>query len=57
MIIPEGWVLVPIIPTKEMLQHGVKENRESHIDIGETDEDAICFAYQAMLAVAPKVPS
>ena len=43
--VPEGWKLVPVEPTEDMLTEG--------IDAGRIDEDEVVWIWNGMLAVAP----
>ncbi|HEN3587721.1 TPA: hypothetical protein U5E11_002304, partial [Yersinia enterocolitica] len=45
--IPEGWKLVPIEPTRQMMSQG-------HFAMGGTDRGKFMRIYQAMLAAAPE---
>ncbi|EPJ1404030.1 hypothetical protein ACTEZV_004115 [Yersinia enterocolitica] len=45
--IPEGWKLVPIEPTRQMMSQG-------HFSMGGTDRGKFMRIYQAMLAAAPE---
>ncbi|HDL7021915.1 TPA: hypothetical protein PXM49_001502 [Yersinia enterocolitica] len=45
--IPEGWKLVPIEPTRQMMSQG-------HFGMGGTDRGKFKRIYQAMLAAAPE---
>ncbi len=47
--IPEGWKLVPIEPTRQMMSQG-------HFAMGGTDRGKFMRIYQAMLAAAPEKP-
>ena len=62
LIVPEGWQLVPTIPTAEMLKTFAMETPESVF----ADRDAVHRVYgwaaidkiyRAMIAVAPKPPN
>ena len=48
--VPEGWQLVPVYPTSEML-----DATNEHIWGRDTDQNDMLFAYRAMLAAAPKL--
>lgn len=57
--VPDGWKLVPLQPTDEMIQAWRNDMSNSYAsqyaeNIG---EDEIVFAHQAMLAVAPEPPA
>ncbi len=45
--IPDGWKLVPIEPTRQMMSQG-------HFAMGGTDRGKFMRIYQAMLAAAPE---
>lgn len=45
---PDGWKLVPIEPTRQMMSQG-------HFALGGTDRGKFRRIYQAMLAAAPEV--
>ncbi|AYW92818.1 hypothetical protein EGX47_16945 [Yersinia pseudotuberculosis] len=45
--LPEGWKLVPIEPTRQMMSQG-------HFAMGGTDRGKFMRIYQAMLAAAPE---
>lgn len=47
--VPEGWKLVPVKPTKEMLGAGWKHN-----DFNPMTDDIVAATYRAMLAAAPE---
>ncbi len=47
--IPDGWKLVPIEPTRQMMSQG-------HFAMGGTDRGKFMRIYQAMLAAAPEKP-
>lgn len=47
--IPEGWKLVPIAPTRQMMAQG-------HFAMGGTDRGKFMRIYQAMLNAAPEKP-
>lgn len=47
--VPDGWRLVPVEPTSEML-----DATNEHIWGRDTDQNDMLFAYRAMLASAPK---
>ncbi|MFA3778537.1 hypothetical protein [Yersinia sp. 1652 StPb PI] len=47
--IPDGWKLVPIAPTRQMMSQG-------HFAMGGTDRGKFMRIYQAMLAAAPEKP-
>lgn len=53
--IPEGWKLVPIEPTEEMLRawRGDMYKSYAKIHIEHIGDDEIVFAYSAMIAAAP----
>lgn len=46
--IPDGWKLVPIEPTRQMMSQG-------HFALGGTDRGKFRRIYQAMIAAAPEV--
>lgn len=46
--VPDGWKLVPIEPTRQMMSQG-------HFALGGTDRGKFRRIYQAMLAAAPEV--
>lgn len=48
VLIPEGWVLVPIEPTRQMMAQG-------HFAMGGTDRGKFRRIYQAMVAAAPRL--
>ena len=54
--IPDGWVMVPLCPDENMIQAWRKDMSQSYAGehAEEIGEDEVCFAYQAMLAAAPK---
>jgi len=45
--VPEGWKVVPVEPTDDMVDAGQSAKR------GADDEDRVCNIYHAMLAAAP----
>lgn len=53
---PDGWVMVPLCPDENMIQAWRKDMSQSYAGehAEEIGEDEVCFAYQAMLAAAPK---
>lgn len=55
-VIPDGWVLVPVEPTAEMLQSGISAHYErSQIQIHDRPAPGpMECAYMAMLAAAPQ---
>lgn len=55
-IAPGGWVMVPLCPDENMLDAWRKDMSQSYAGehAEEIGEDEVCFAYQAMLAAAPK---
>ncbi|CND06639.1 Uncharacterised protein [Yersinia frederiksenii] len=46
LVVPEGWKLVPVIPSRQMMAQG-------HFAMGGTDRGKFMRIYQAMLAAAP----
>uniref|UniRef100_UPI0035C6999D hypothetical protein n=1 Tax=Serratia quinivorans TaxID=137545 RepID=UPI0035C6999D len=54
--ISDGWVMVPLCPDENMIQAWRKDMSQSYAGehAEEIGEDEVCFAYQAMLAAAPK---
>lgn len=48
MAVPDGWKLVPVEPTRQMMSQG-------HFALGGTDRGKFRRIYQAMLAAAPEV--
>lgn len=54
--IPDGWKLVPIQPTEEMINAWDSDMSQSYarVHAEQIGEDEVVFAYQAMLAAAPK---
>jgi len=57
--IPDGWKLVPIQPTEEMINAWDEDMGQSYarVHAEQIGEDEVVFAYQAMLAAAPKPES
>ena len=61
--VPEGWQLVPVVPTEEMLAATCDENRRPRVLEFTKPEDRskpylmARYIYPAMLAAAPKVPA
>lgn len=57
--IPDGWKLVPIQPTEEMINAWDSDMSQSYarVHAEQIGEDEVVFAYQAMLAAAPKPES
>jgi len=53
--VPEGWKLVPIEPTEEMISAWREDMGRSYAEYyaEKIGDDEIVFSYQAMLAAAP----
>lgn len=49
--LPEGYVLVPVVPTPEMKEAGIRERMKSPANINP------CVEWPAMLAARPEVPN
>lgn len=58
-LIPDGWKLVPIQPTEEMINAWGADMSQSYarVHAEQIGEDEVVFAYQAMIASAPKPES
>lgn len=56
--VPEGYALVPVVPTEEMVKAAERVYWDTDDDTlnGPTDEQLSCNAITAAIAAAPKVP-
>ena len=54
--VPEGWTVVPVEPTREMLLAQIAEPLRELVAGHEAEEEVLCYErekYRAMLAAAP----
>lgn len=54
--VPDGWKLVPIRPSREMLEDAAKAHQRARINAACIPGDSMKAAYKAMLSATPTPP-